>query len=62
MTLVGCTALSVEISTKCSTPNSADSSATFWVPSTLLVIASATFSSMSGTCLCAAAWNTAYGR
>ena len=41
MTLVGRTALSVEISTKCSTPNSADSSATFLVPSTLLVTASA---------------------
>ena len=62
MTLVGRTALSVEMSTKCSTPNSAESSATFRVPSTLLVIASATLLSISGTCLCAAAWKTAYGR
>ena len=60
--LAGRTALSVEISTRCSTPYSADSSATFLVPSTLLVTASATLPSMRGTCLCAAAWKTAYGR
>ena len=57
--LVGRTALSVEMSTRCSTPNSAASSATFRVPRTLLVTASAMFASISGTCLCAAAWNTA---
>ena len=62
MMLVGRTALSVEISTRCSTPNSAESSATFLVPSTLFVTASAMLPSISGTCLCAAAWNTLYGR
>ena len=58
---VGRTALSVEINTRCVTSNSTDASTTFRVPSTLFVIASTTFSSISGTCLCAAAWKTANG-
>ncbi len=50
------TALSVEIRTKRSTPKRSETSTTFFVPSTLLVTASAGLASISGTCLCAAAW------
>ena len=56
MMFAGHTALSVEISTRCSAPNSAAEPA-FRVPSALLATASATLPSMSGTCLWAAAWN-----
>ena len=62
MTLVGRTALSVEMNTKCVAPVSTAVSTMFLVPSTLLVTASTTLSSISGTCLCAAAWKTAKGR
>ena len=62
MTLVGRTALSVEMNTKWLTSCCTDASTMFLVPITLLVTASITLSSMSGTCLCAAAWNTAKGR
>jgi hypothetical protein len=54
--------LSVETLTKRSTSNSAQSSATLRVPTTLLKKASSGFDSMRGTCLCAAAWNTTFGR
>ncbi len=43
------------------TPNSSANSAMSLVPPTLLLIASPTFNSISGTCLCAAAWNTTSG-
>ncbi len=59
---VGFTALSVEMLTKTSTACSSASSARFAVPKTLLRIASSGFSSISGTCLCAAAWKTTCGR
>ena len=62
MTDVGRTALSVEMSTKCCVPYSNAISTTLRVPSTLFVMASTTFSSISGTCLCAAAWKTVVGR
>ena len=61
MTLVGLTALSVEIITKRSTPNSLDTRARLWVPNTLFLTASQGLCSMSGTCLCAAAWKTTAG-
>ncbi len=61
MTLVGWTALSVEMKTKFRTPNSSASSAMVLVPQTLLRIASPTFISIMGTCLWAAAWNTTSG-
>ena len=54
MTLEGRTALSVEIRAKCSTLYRAQSVTTFSVPSTSFITASATFASISGTCLCAA--------
>ena len=62
ITLEGCTALSVEISTNFSAPKRAAHSATERVPSTLLRTASTTLLSISGTCLYAAAWNTNSGR
>ena len=62
ITFVGFTALSVEIRRKRFAPNSDAASATFSVPNTLFFIASAGESSISGTCLCAAAWNTSSGR
>ncbi len=52
MTLVGFTALSVEIITNLSTPLACAAAATIWVPSTLLRTASqALVVSISGTCL-----------
>ena len=62
MTLVGFTALSVEIITKRVDAAAAAGSARHRVPSTLFFTASHGFSSMSGTCLCAAAWKTMSGR
>ncbi|MNN28456.1 hypothetical protein D3C81_1420270 [compost metagenome] len=59
--LVGLTALSVEISTNLFTPALSAHSATFKVPKTLFLIASDGLSSIKGTCLCAAAWNTTSG-
>ncbi len=61
-TLFGLTALSVEMSTKRSTPCSTATSATTRVPSTLLRTDSSGFASISGTCLYAAAWKTTSGR
>lgn len=55
MMLDGLTALSVEIMTIFSTPCRAQASATIRVPRTLFLIASPGFSSIMGTCLCAAA-------
>ena len=62
MMLEGWTALSVEMKTKFRTPNSWAISAMVLVPPTLLRIASPTFISIKGTCLCAAAWKTTSGR
>ena len=50
-TFFGRTALSVETSTNCLTPCSAASSASTFVPSTLLRTDSSGFASISGTCL-----------
>ena len=61
MTFVGFTALSVEIRTKRFTPASAAARAVFSVPMTLFLIASFGLTSISGTCLCAAAWKTMSG-
>ena len=61
ITLVGFTALSVEIITIISTPLLTHKSATLRVPMTFTKIASHGFSSISGTCLYAAAWNTICG-
>ena len=58
MTLVGFTALSVEIKINFFTPNWTDMSATRLVPTTLLPTQAATLCSISPTCLWAAAWNT----
>ena len=58
---VGFTALSVEIKTNFSTPNLSAQLTTLYVPNTLLCIASNGLVSISGTCLCAAAWNTTFG-
>ena len=55
MTLVGLTALSVEIITNLPTPYLSAIFATFHVPTTLFLTASFGLSSISGTCLCAAA-------
>ena len=55
MTLVGFTALSVEIRIKRLVPYSPAARATLRVPKTLFLIASKGEVSMSGTCLCAAA-------
>ena len=62
MMLVGFTALSVEISTNFFTPYLAAAVAVLYVPSTLFLMASLGLSSMRGTCLWAAAWNTRSGR
>jgi hypothetical protein len=51
ITLVGLTALSVEISTKVSTPASSAASAVYQVATTLLCTPSMTFCSTIGTCL-----------
>jgi len=56
MTLVGFTALSVEIMTKICTPCQLAARAVFIVPIRLFFTASSGLRSISGTCLCAAAW------
>ena len=61
ITLVGLTALSLEIKTKRSTPNSSAAFAVIHVPLTLFVTASQGFSSIIGTCLWAAAWKMVCG-
>ena len=61
MMFVGLTALSVEIRTNFLTPASAAAFAVLYVPITLFLIASFGLSSIRGTCLCAAAWNTISG-
>ena len=61
MTLVGLTALSVEIITNASTPLSMASSTRVLVPKTLFLTASPGLASIIGTCLCAAAWKTTSG-
>ena len=62
ITLVGFTALSVEINTNFFTPYSIAAFATMSVPSALFCTASHAFdSSISGTCLYAAAWKTSDG-
>ena len=62
MTLVGLTALSVEIITNASTPQRMASSTRVRVPKTLFLTASPGLASIIGTCLCAAAWKTTSGR
>ena len=61
MTLVGLTALSVEIETNSRTPCRSASCARSFVPKTLFLIASAGFDSIIGTCLWAAAWKITAG-
>ena len=61
ITLVGLTALSVEIKTTDSNLYLRQHSATFLVPNILFFIASSGLFSISGTCLCAAAWNSISG-
>ena len=61
ITLVGFTALSVESCTNRSTSCSLALTSRFLVPRTLFLTASAGLTSISGTCLCAAAWNTTVG-
>ena len=53
--LVGLTALSVEIMTKRSVPQAAAAIAVLKVPKTLFLMDSQGLTSISGTCLCAAA-------
>ena len=62
MMLPGETALSDEISTKRAVPTRTAASRRRAVPMMLFVTASSGFASMSGTCLCAAAWKTTAGR
>ena len=62
MTLVGFTALSVEISTIASAPVARAASATWRVPAALVAMPSSGFASTIGTCFRAAAWNTSSGR
>ena len=62
ITLAGLTALSVETSTKRSTPRRSAAAITFRQPITLFLTASSGAYSMSGTCLCAAAWITSWAR
>ena len=61
MMLVGFTALSVLMSTNRRAPYFRAANAVLYVPSTLLLMASLGLPSISGTCLCAAAWNTTSG-
>ena len=61
MMLVGFTALSVLMSTNRRAPYFRAANAVLYVPSTLFLMASLGLSSISGTCLCAAAWNTTSG-
>ena len=59
--MAGLTALSVDTRMKRSTPTSPAAAATMRVATALLRTASTGFSSISGTCLYAAAWNTTDG-
>ena len=59
--LVGFTALSVLMSTNRRAPYFRAANAVLYVPSTLFLMASLGLPSISGTCLCAAAWNTTSG-
>ena len=61
MIFVGFTALSVEIMTNFFVWFCAAAIAVFQVPNTLFLTASLGLSSISGTCLCAAAWYTISG-
>ena len=61
ITVFGLTALSVEMKTKRSTPNSAASSTRIRVPTMLLRTDSSGCVSSIATCLYAAAWNTTVG-
>jgi hypothetical protein len=61
MTDTGLTALSVETNTNRSAPTDAAASAMALVPKRLFVTAWAGWSSISGTCLWAAAWKTTWG-
>ncbi len=62
ITFFGFAALSVEMSTKRSTPNSTATSASDRVASTLFTTACSGFASSMPTCLYAAAWNRTSGR
>ena len=62
MTLVGRTALSVDMKTKRATPMLSATRARLCVPSTFVFTASPGALSISGTCLRAAAWKTSLGR
>ncbi len=62
ITLVGFTALSVEISTIACAPTARAASATWRVPATLVSSPSSGLASTIGTCFSAAAWNTSSGR
>ena len=62
MTVSGETALSVETSTNRLAPASPAAAATMRVATALFRTASIGFSSISGTCLYAAAWKTTPGR
>ena len=61
ITLVGLTALSVEIIVNFFTPCFSEISTMFSVPNTLFLTASQQLCSISGTCLCAAACSTMSG-
>ena len=62
ITLVGFTALSVEISTMAQAPTARAASATWRVPAALVSRPSSGLASTIGTCFSAAAWNTSSGR
>ena len=62
ITLVGFTALSVEISTIACAPAARAASATMRVPAALVSRPSSGLASTIGTCFSAAAWNTSSGR
>ena len=61
ITLVGFTALSVEIMMNFSTPYFSETRTMFQVPNTLFFTASEQLCSIRGTCLWAAAWSTTWG-
>ena len=62
LTFVGLTALSVEINIIFLVLYLSAQFATLYVPNTLFLIVSLGLSSIKGTCLCAAAWNTISGQ
>ena len=61
MTELGFTAVSVLTRTNACAPAAKAASATAFVPNTLFRMASQGLSSIIGTCLCAAQWNTTWG-